>query len=87
MRPWADVKPADRHIIFAGDSDMVLMAGFLPANLHISIVHENSMPKAKGATMWHVFSMDKLNKAWQQKYPFLQVHTSACECLWWATGV
>ena len=73
MRPWSDVQPSDRHIIVAGDSDMVLMTCFLPYNANVSILHEDSPARTSAARTWSLFSMNKLNKAWQERFPFTEV--------------
>lgn len=83
MRPWAGVQPADRHIVVAGDSDLALMACFLPASTNVSLLREYVVLKK---TSWKLFSMAKLASKWQQQHAFMQVGKDnwcacACTCL------
>ena len=67
LHPWAEVSPADGHVIYAGDSDMVLMALFSGLdNLYI-------LSEAKGAVgRYNYLAIQQLEAIWCRRYPFLQ---------------
>ncbi|KAK9803810.1 hypothetical protein WJX73_001771 [Symbiochloris irregularis] len=71
LNPWADVQPADTHIVFGGDSDVVLMAMFLDNVQHVNILSASQPIKGRSQGFMTLFSMDALEGFWRKKYPFV----------------
>lgn len=80
MHPWADVQPGDRHMIVAGDSDIVLMTLSLSSPDNLYILQEAQKPKSMGKEGWQLFTMSKLDALWQSVFSFVRVSTTGIAC-------